>query len=118
VKNVKKALLLSFILLLTGSVLLSAIVTYIFLNDGSFRLYVLVVALMLIIFVLFYLYKKTVNKLSDDIAEVINYLDDINNKDYDSIIKINTFQEFLQISLLLKNIVKRLKQREKKSSKK
>ena len=58
------------------------------------------------------------NKLSKDIKELQDYLDDINNKNYDSIIKIDTFQEFLQISLILKNIVKRLSQKEKKFSKK
>ena len=73
----------------------------------------------LFILVLIYLSIKSIsNKLSKDVEELQEYLDDINNKNYDSIIKINTFQEFLQISLLLKNIVKRLNQKEKKSSKK
>lgn len=53
-------------------------------------------------------------KIEEDISSLNKYLDEINNKNYDAIIKIENYMEFLHSSLLLKNIVKRLKNKEKK----
>ena len=75
-------------------------------------------ALSILLFV-FYMLKKINTKLEDDIQEIKNYVTEISShKNYDAIIKIKNYTEFLEISLILKNIVKRLKQKEKKARKK
>ena len=64
----------------------------------------------------FYFLKKLNTKLTDDIKEIKNYVTEISeHKNYEAIIKIKNYTEFLEISLILKNIVKRLKQKDKKS---
>jgi len=63
----------------------------------------------------FYVSKKISDRVSRDVGEIKEYLEDVNAKDYESVIKIEHYVEFLEISLLLKNIVKRLKQKDKKS---
>jgi len=57
-------------------------------------------------------------KLDEDIAALSYYLRKLDNKNYDAEIKIQNYLEFLEIVLLLKNLVKRLYNREKKSPKK
>ena len=52
-----------------------------------------------------------------DIAQITHYLDEISNKNYKAVIKTKYFNEFLQISLLLKNLVKKLASREKQKRK-
>lgn len=63
----------------------------------------------------FYVSKKISDRVSSDVIGIKEYLEDINAKDYESVLKIEHYVEFLEISLLLKNIVKRLKQKDKKS---
>ena len=53
-------------------------------------------------------------KIEDDISSLNKYLDEVNKKNYDAIIKIENYEEFLHSSLLLKNIVKRLQAKDKK----
>jgi len=52
-----------------------------------------------------------------DIGQLTSYLDEISNKNYRAIVKTKYFYEFLQISLLLKNLVKKLSNRDKKKRK-
>lgn len=52
-----------------------------------------------------------------DIQQITNYLDEVSSKNYKAVIKTKYFYEFLQISLLLKNLVKKLSKNEKKKSK-
>ena len=52
-----------------------------------------------------------------DISQITNYLDEVSNKNYKAVIKTKYFYEFLQISLLLKNLVKKLSKNEKKKAK-
>ncbi|MDD5400329.1 MAG: ATP-binding protein [Sulfurimonas sp.] len=52
-----------------------------------------------------------------DISQITNYLDEVSNKNYKAVIKTKYFYEFLQISLLLKNLVKKLSKNEKKKIK-
>lgn len=66
----------------------------------------------------FFLLKKMNEKIVFDIAQIINYLDEVTNKNYSAVIKIKHFKEFLQISLMLKNLVKRLHSKDKKKTKK
>jgi len=59
-----------------------------------------------------------VERVSEDTKQIIEYLQAISKKNYETIIRINYFQDFLEISLLLKNLIKRVNQKDKKSSKK
>jgi len=61
--------------------------------------------------------KKMSEKVVYDISQITNYLDEISNKNYKAIIKTKYFFEFLQISLLLKNLVKKLAKNDKKKIK-
>ena len=75
--------------------------------------------LFLLFFVLaFYILKKMSEKVVFDITQIINYLDEVSRKNYAAVIKVKYFYEFLQISLTLKNLVKRLHSRDKKKTKK
>ncbi|MDY0123400.1 ATP-binding protein [Sulfurimonas sp.] len=61
--------------------------------------------------------KTMSQKVVYDIEQITNYLDEVSNKNYKAIIKTKYFYEFLQISLLLKNLVKKLSKNERKKSK-
>jgi two-component system phosphate regulon sensor histidine kinase PhoR len=56
-------------------------------------------------------------KIRYDILQIINYLDEIADKNYKAVIKTRHFGEFLQISLQLKNLVKKLSNRERQKRK-
>lgn len=56
-------------------------------------------------------------KVVYDIMQITNYLDEISNKNYKAVIQTKYFYEFLQISLMLKNLVKKLAKNEKKKIK-
>jgi len=70
------------------------------------------------IFLIFFMMKRYNDKISSDSTRLKEYLEDISNKKYDSILHIEYFKEYLEISVILRNIVKRLYQKDKKSSKK
>jgi len=57
----------------------------------------------------FFILKHIISKVTDEIEDINNFLEEINKKNYDAVLKIEHHLEFLQLSLLLKNIVKRLK---------
>jgi len=79
---------------------------------------IFVVFLVLFILVL-YLLRKLKAKLEEDISSIDTYVKEISeHKNYDAVIKIKHYLEFLEIAVVFKNIAKRLKQKEKKSSKK
>jgi len=114
------ALLVKFISVLIGAfVALFALTYFLFTQDLSpqtlwFELFISYV----VVFVLaFYIYKKIVQNIASDVNEIKEYLEDINAKKYDSPIKIAHYLEFLEIALLLKNLVKRVKNRDKGSKK-
>jgi hypothetical protein len=56
----------------------------------------------------YYVLKKFVIRLDYDINALVEYLEELNAKNYDAQLEIKHSLEFLKISLLLKNIVKRL----------
>lgn len=56
-------------------------------------------------------------KIHYDITQIITYLDEIANKNYKAVIKTRYFSEFLQVSLQLKNLVKKLSNRERQKRK-
>ena len=61
--------------------------------------------------------RKMSQKVVYDILQITDYLNEVSNKNYKAIIKTKYFYEFLQISLLLKNLVKKLSKNEKKKIK-
>ena len=60
---------------------------------------------------------KMAHKARYDIVQITQYLDEISNKNYKAILKPKYFHEFLHISILLKNLVKKLHNREKQKRK-
>jgi signal transduction histidine kinase len=76
-----------------------------------FFVFVIVVAIAAVI-------SKNISKrVVYDISQITNYLDEVSNKNYKAVIKTKYFYEFLQISILLKNLVKKLNKNEKKKIK-
>lgn len=74
----------------------------------------IVVAFICFGLIAFFYVKRLDDALMDDVENLSRYMEEINKKNYDAIIHIQHYREFLKISLLFKNLVKRLKQREKK----
>ena len=72
-----------------------------------------------VFFSAFFYLKKINTKLEEDINAIDTYVKEISeHKNYDAVIKIKHYLEFLEIAVVFKNIAKRLKQKEKKTSKK
>lgn len=61
--------------------------------------------------------RKMSQRIVYDISQITSYLDEVSNKNYKAAVKTKYFYEFLQISLLLKNLVKKLSKNEKKKAK-
>jgi len=70
-----------------------------------------------VILIASFISKKMSEKVLYDISQITNYLDEISNKNYKAVIHTKHFFEFLQISLLLKNLVKKLAKNDKKKIK-
>ena len=77
----------------------------------------LITAFVVIFLIAFYISKKMSERIVYDINQITKYLDEISNKNYKAVIKTKYFYEFLQISLMLKNLVKKLSNREKQKQK-
>ncbi|MDP1785470.1 MAG: histidine kinase dimerization/phospho-acceptor domain-containing protein, partial [Sulfuricurvum sp.] len=60
---------------------------------------------------------KISKKTQYDIAQITHYLHEISAKNYMAVLKPEYFREFLQITLLLKNLVKKLRNRDKQKRK-
>ncbi len=60
---------------------------------------------------------KMSKKAEYDIAQITQYLHEISAKNYMAVLKPQYFREFLQITLLLKNLVKKLRNRDKQKRK-
>ena len=79
------------------------------------QVWMILTALFLFILILIYLFIKSINyKLSKDVEEFHNYLEEVSDKNYHTVVKIRYFKEFLEMSLRLKNIVKRLNNKDTK----
>jgi len=87
-------------------------------SDFHFLWVVLGTVLLIIVLISFYIAKSMASRVEHDINELREYLNAISNKDYEAHIHIKYYQEFLEISVLLKNLIKRLNNREKKIVKK
>lgn len=62
----------------------------------------------------FYVLQKMVAKIESDMNSFVEHLEELNEKKYDSKLHILYTLELLQASLLLKNLVKRLKKQKLK----
>ncbi len=71
-------------------------------------------ALVIIALVIAY---KISKKTRYDIQQITHYLDQISAKNYRAVLKPEYFREFLQISIMLKNLVKKLQNRDKQKRK-
>ena len=71
----------------------------------------------LVFFLLVYMLHDLHQKLKEDIDALSFYLNKLDAKKYDTKIKIKNYLEFLELSLLLKNLVKRLHNKDKKTKK-
>ena len=77
--------------------------------------FIVFIILSLLFFLFLRHYFKNIEK---DINAITQYTHDINEKEYTSEVKIMHYVEFLHLSVLLKNIAKRLYQKDKKAAKK
>lgn len=77
----------------------------------------LVIIFIFILVIAFYISKKMSAQIVFDIEQITKYLNEISNKNYNAVIKTKYFYEFLQISLMLKNLVKKLSNRDKQKRK-
>lgn len=72
---------------------------------------------LLILIISFYMSNTLSKKVIEDIARIKVYLDEISEKNYKANLKVKYFHEFLEISLLLKNLVKKLDKRDRQKRK-
>ncbi|WP_372998488.1 sensor histidine kinase [Sulfurimonas sp.] len=72
---------------------------------------------LIVVVLAFYISKRMSARIVYDIEQITVFLDEISNKNYNAIIKTKYFYEFLQISLMLKNLVKKLSSRDKQKRK-
>ena len=88
------------------------------LEKEFYAIYVKIIAIYsLFMLFAFILTNKMSQKVNYDIVQLSKYLSEISNKNYKAIVKTKYFHEFLHISILLKNLVKKLSNREKKKRK-
>ena len=67
------------------------------------------------ILIIVYLTVKSMSyKLLEDVEHFQDYLEEISNKNYQAVVKIKYFHDFLEMSLRLKNIIKRLNNKDSK----
>jgi two-component system, OmpR family, phosphate regulon sensor histidine kinase PhoR len=88
------------------------------LYNSFYTIYIKILAVFLgfMLLGLFITYKMS-KKVQYDIDQITDYLGEISEKNYKAVVKTRYFNEFLYISLLLKNLVKKLANREKKKNK-
>lgn len=87
------------------------------LDDFYTLWYKLVAGFVLVLIVAFYLSRVMSQRVVYDIEQITNFLNEIANKNYNAVIKTKYFYEFLAISLMLKNLVKKLASREEQKRK-
>lgn len=114
-KTIKEQIKLKYLLLHTVVLFIILYVTYRYLkplveNTASLSMvfFFLGLSLFFMSIVVFYYLKKQNEQLIEDVDELSEHILDISNKDYRANITIKYYSEFLQISLALKNIIKRL----------
>ena len=87
--------------------------------ETAFYVGAAIVVMFVVLSLLFFLFLRFYLKnIETDLNAIIKYTQDINEKEYASEVKIMHYVEFLHLSVLMKNIAKRLYQRDKKAAKK
>ncbi len=74
----------------------------------------LVIASVIVLVIIYFFIKSVSYKLTQDAEKFQNYLEEVSNKNYQAVVKIKYFHEFLEMSLRLKNLVKRLNNKDSK----
>ena len=69
---------------------------------------------MFILLLIYFSIKSISSKFMEDTQHFKDYLEKVSNKNYEAIVIIKYFHEFLEMSLRLKNVVKRLNNRDTK----
>ncbi|PHS57384.1 MAG: two-component sensor histidine kinase [Sulfurimonas sp.] len=77
----------------------------------------LIFVFLIILISVYFITKNMSKQVTFDINEITSYLSQISGKNYKAIVKTRYFNEFLHISLLLKNLVKNLDKRDKQKRK-
>ena len=107
----------SFFFFLIFFFLISLFLAYIA-NHFVNNFYLLVIMnffIMLIIFaIIFAILKRKNKKVMYDTKKLIQYLEEVTDKNYEAVFNTKYIAEFLQIEILLKNIIKRLHKKDKK----
>ena len=116
--DIFKKLFLTVILVFFTFLLISFLLIWQF-SVGFIEIYTLFGILILLSFALLFLLYRVLRETNKNILEDLNslskYLHNISvNKKYDSKLHIKHYLEFLHISIVLKNIVKRLRAKSKK----
>ena len=117
-KEIKKEIFMKIILLFFLSLILVFLTVVFLFIDCISGLIVLKLAIALFVILLSFVFflRKIEKKFYEDIESIHTYLYEISkNKNYGAIIKIQHYIEFLQVSLLLKDVVKRLYKKDKKN---
>jgi len=125
--KLKKDILLTFLGTFVGSFFVLYLVAYVLLKRffienvdsvlmGKFNvLWLDIGVVFIIVFAISYFFIKRLQKrISQDTSKIQNYLEAIDTKNYDAVLKIDYYTEYLHIAVLLKNLVKRVKNRDKK----
>ncbi|ADN08648.1 hypothetical protein [Sulfurimonas autotrophica] len=125
--KLKKDIFLTFLGTFVGSFFVLYLVAYVLLKrffienvDGALMdrfnaLWLDIGSAFIIVFTISYFFIRRLQKrISQDTSKIQDYLEAIDAKNYDAVLKINYYTEYLHIAVLLKNLVKRLKNKDKK----
>lgn len=86
--------------------------------DHFYALWIkLLIAFILLVIIALVIAYNISKKARHDIIQITRYLDEISAKNYRAVLKPEYFREFLQISIMLKNLVKKLNNRDKQKRK-
>lgn len=84
-------------------------------SDFHSLFFLIVGVSVLLITLVYYLLKNIDDKVNEDVENLTVYIHDVSeNKNYDAVLKIHNYIEFLHLSVVLKNMVKRLNAKDKK----
>ncbi len=125
--KLKKDILLTFIVTFLSSIVILYIAAYVLLKrfflkyaDATFMgqfnaVWVDIGFLFIVVFTVgYFIINRLQNRIMQDTSEIQNYLEAIDAKDYDAVLQIKYYTEYLHIAVLLKNLVKRVKNKDKK----
>lgn len=125
--KLKKDIFLTFLVTFFGSFFVLFVVAYILLKRfflehadvtfiGQFNAVWIDIGFVFIVvlFISYFFIKRLQNRIMQDTSEIQNYLEAIDAKNYDAVLKIKYYIEYLHCAVLLKNLVKRVKNKDKK----